>query len=429
MDRNKNPLYLVLIILLTVAGFFYLYDFKAKKWNIKLGLDLRSGSRIVVQLRPPADKQDLIIDKQVVERTREVFERRLNPTGAQEVVIQPEGVGTTNRLLIELPEVTNVKQAEEQVKKAARLEFREFRYNPKTRKEDWVTVLDGTCIKHADFSMDTTAANTDSAAVSFELTSEGTKKFGDLTTRLVGKPLGIFFDKELVSAPNIREPITQGRGQISPISKRDNKTAAQVAKDMSDLLNAGALPVDTEILSSMTVSPTLGARSLQQSLLAGGIGLLLVIIFMLVFYKVPGLTANLALVVYTILTLATMVACGFVLTLPGIAGFVLSIGMAVDANVLIFERLKEELWNDRGLRTSVDVGFQRAFSSILDGHVTTLIGAAILYWIASGALKGFGLTLMIGTLWSLITAVLFTRIFMDVLVDLGVVTDRKMYGA
>ena len=429
MDRNKNPLYLVAILVLTLASVFYLYDFKGHKWNIKLGLDLRSGSRIVVQLKVPTDNEGLIIDKDVIERTRQVFEKRLNPTGAQEVVIQPEGVGTVNRLLIELPDVTDVRWAEEQVRRVARLEFKEKRYNPKTRREDWVTVLDGTVIKHADFNVDTSTGAQGAAVVSFELTSEGTKKFGDLTTRLVGKPLGIFFDKQEVSSPRINEPITQGRGQISPISGRNGKSGTQEAKEMADLLNAGALPVDVELLSSMTVSPTLGAQSLQQSLVAGGLGLGLVIIFMLVFYKIPGLTANIALVVYTILTLATMVVFGLVLTLPGIAGFVLSIGMAVDANVLIFERLKEELWNNRGLRTAVDVGFQRAFSSILDGHVTTLIGAAILYWIASGSLKGFGLTLMIGTAWSLITAVLFTRIFMDVLVDMGIATDRKMFGA
>jgi preprotein translocase subunit SecD len=417
----RNPVYLVLIIALTIGGFFVLYDVKTHTWRIKLGLDLRSGSRIVVQLKVPADAPPgFVIDQTAVERTRGVFERRLNPTGAREVVIQPEGVGRTNRLIVELPEVTDVKQAEEQLRKVARLEFKAKQYNPKTHKEDWVTVMDGTYIKRADFEPMSTEANT--GKVVFELTNEGRSKFGEITQRMVGQPLGIFFDKNLVSAPMVKNPITQGSGEISPISPISE------AKDMADLLNAGALPVDVEIVSSMTVSPTLGAQSLMQSLLAGGIGLGLVIIFMFVFYRIPGLMANVALVIYTILTLASMALGGFVLTLPGIAGFVLSIGMAVDANVLIFERLKEELWSEKGLHTAVDVGFKRAFSSILDGHVTTFIGAGILYYIASGTVKGFGLTLMVGTFWSMITAVFFTRVLMDVLVDSHIITNRKMYG-
>ncbi|MBM3462374.1 MAG: protein translocase subunit SecD [Armatimonadetes bacterium] len=428
-NRYQNPAYLVLVLLLTVAGFFQLYNPREGKWNIKLGLDLRSGSRIVVQLKAPQETPDLVIDQEVVERTRRVFEKRLNPTGTREVIIQPEGVGRVNRLIIELPEVTDIKWAEEQVGRVARLEFKEERYNPKTRKTEWVTVMDGTSLRRADFRQDTAGANT-IAVVTFELNPDGAQKFGELTTRLVNKPLGIFFDRKMVSAPNVQEPITQGSGQISPItSQNPNRTDLQEAKEMADLLNAGALPVDVDILSSMTVSPTLGAQSLHQSLLAGGIGLGVVILFMLFYYRVPGIAANIALVVYTILTLASMVIGGFVLTLPGIAGFVLSIGMAVDANVLIFERLKEELWNEKGLHSAVETGFNRAFSSILDGHVTTFIGAAILYYIASGSIKGFGLTLMLGTVWSMITAVYFTRVFMNVLVDSRVVTNRTAYGA
>jgi preprotein translocase subunit SecD len=428
-NRWKHPIYLLLVFAATVGSFFIIYDVKNSRWNIKFGLDLRSGSRIVVQLKAPETDPNMVIDKTVVDRTAGVFERRLNPTGAREVIIQPEGVGRVNRLIIELPEVTDVEWAERQVKAVARLEFKEQRYNPKTRADEWITVMDGTSIRRADFTTESRGATT-IAVVTFEMTPDGTKAFGELTTRLVGKPLGIFFDKKMYSSPNVNEPITQGRGQISPITAQaPGQSDINAAKEMADLLNAGALPVDVEILSSMTVSPTLGAQSLRQSLMAGGIGLLLVVVFMLVYYKVPGVTANIALVVYTLLTLATMVLFDFVLTLPGIAGFVLSIGMAVDANVLIFERLKEELWTEKGLHSAVETGFNRAFSSILDGHVTTFIGAAILYYIASGTVKGFGLTLMLGTAWSMITAVYFTRVFMEVLVDSRLVTNRKLYGA
>ncbi|MCL5774502.1 MAG: SecD/SecF family protein translocase subunit, partial [Firmicutes bacterium] len=193
-------------------------------------------------------------------------------------------------------------------------------------------------------------------------------------------------------------------------------------------LKSGALPADIKILESMTVSPTLGAESLKMSLWAGFIGLGIVIIFMMWYYRVPGLLADIALIFYTLVVLASMVVGNFVLSLPGIAGFILSIGMAVDANVLIFERIKEELWSGKSLRSAVETGFKRAFSSIFDSHVTTLIGAGVIYQFGSSSVKGFGLTLMLGTILSLVTAVFVTRVLVDLVVSSNLITNKKLYG-
>jgi preprotein translocase subunit SecD len=195
------------------------------------------------------------------------------------------------------------------------------------------------------------------------------------------------------------------------------------------LMNSGSLRANVKILESMTVDPMLGQKSLTSSLEAGIVGLIIVGLFMLYYYRLPGLTADLALIVYTIVSLATMVVGGFVMTLPGIAGFILAIGMAVDANVLIFERIKEELWDEKSLEKSIDIGFKRAFVSILDSHVTTFIGAWIIYALGATSMKGFGLTLMIGTFWSLITNTAGTKVFLDTFFLNNIFTNnRKMYG-
>ncbi len=414
MNKQQSPLYMAIILIATVAAFFGIVYRPGKGYMGKLGLDLRSGSRIVVELLPPVDKPNLEIDEGVMNRTRQIFEKRLNPSGTKEIVITAQG---TRRIEIELPEETDIKRAEQQVMKVGHLDFREQKVDPVTGLETWQVAMSGEYIKDADYKIVNGAPEID-----FQLTDEGTRLFGELTERLVNRPLGIFFDGVKLDAPIVNEAITGGSGRIS-----GGKMTPDDAKELANYLNAGALPVRIQLLASSVVSATLGQDALNRSLLAGLLGLGLVMVFMVVYYRVPGLLADLALVVYAVVCLATMVLMGSALTLPGIAGFILSIGMAVDANVLVFERLKEELWSDKSLRSAIDEGFHRAFSSILDGHVTTFIGALILYLVATGALKGFGNTLMIGTAWSMITAVVFTRVFMDTTSQS--LKDRKSYGA
>lgn len=417
--KTKNLVFLLIVIAITLASTFSFYNYKEKKFTLKLGLDLRSGSHLTVQLKPildPVTQKMKTIDYSVVKQTISVLEKRLNPQGTKEIVIKPEGL---DRIIIEIPEETNLKKVENLIGKTAHLEFKEQKINPSLQQVEWKTVLDGTAVKRADVEF----ISSGQPVVSFELTKEGTRIFGEVTTKNVNKPLAIFFDNKLISAPNVAEPILGGRGQIS-----GSNMGLEECQDLSVLLNAGALPVPIEILESMTVSPTLGAESLKKSLLAGGIGLTIVIIFMGFYYIIPGLLADIALIIYSVIVLASMSLGGFVLTLPGIAGFILSIGMAVDANVLIFERLKEELRGEKSLRGSVDAGFKRAFSSIWDSHVTTFVGAGVLYYFGSSSIKGFGLTLMLGTFWSLITAVFVTKVLVDVALDNQITAEKKLFG-
>jgi preprotein translocase subunit SecD len=248
------------------------------------------------------------------------------------------------------------------------------------------------------------------------------KKFGELTSKNLGKQLGIFLDRKFLSDATIQGVITSS-GQIT----------GQFTEDYVDLLanelNAGALPVPTTIIEKDDVGPILGHEDLVKSLYASMVGLGLVLIFMAIVYKLPGLLADIALVVYVLALLALLSAAHAVLTLPGIAGFVLSIGMAVDANVLIFERLKEELWAGKSLRQAVKIGFRRAFTSVFDSHVTTIVGAGVLFILGTGTVKGFAYTLFWGTVFSLFTAVFVTRFFVDVIVERDLVTNQKAYGA
>lgn len=420
----QNHLSVLGIIAFSIMCLYMIYDVPNNQFLIQLGLDLRSGSHITVQLQETEDPitgEMIRITPEVQQRSIQVFQRRLNPDGTREVVITPEG---NDRLIIEIPEMTDLAEAERLVKKAGRLEFKEQIYNPATDTAEWKTVMDGSYLKRATPAPGPAGAGA-GWEIHFELTSAGTKLFGDLTRRLVGRPLGIFFDGQEVSAPRVDEPITGGVGLIHGSFSRDE------AVELANFLNAGALPVDAEIMESYTVSPTLGRESLESSLRAGAAGLFIVAIYMIFYYRMLGVVASVALLVYALVVLASMNIPGlrFVLTLPGIAGFILSIGMAVDANVLIFERVREELWKEKSLSLAVEVGFEKAWSSILDGHVTTFIGAAILYWLGAASIKGFGLTLMLGTIWSMVTAIFVTRAFLTFVMQTMGVTGRKLYGA
>lgn len=434
MKRNYG-LGVGLLVLLTVASLFMIVDPRNGQLKLRLGLDLKSGSHIAVQLIEapnPLTGEVVKINQRVQEQAVQIFQRRLNPDGTREIVVTPE---PPDRLIVEIPEETDLQKAEALVRQAARLEFKEEKFNPMTGEHTWKTVMDGSAVAHAAPRPSMNGTNWE---VEMEMTREGTKAFADLTRRLVGKKMAIYFDSHEVMVANVESPITQGQGRITnlnggpdPANPGKTLTAAEEATSLANFLNAGALPVDVKILESYTVSPTLGAQSLQYSLIAGALGLGFVCVYMIGYYKVPGVTASAALVVYTIICLASMNIPGleFVLTLPGIAGFILSIGMAVDANVLIFERLKEELWLNKPVAQAISIGFEKAWPSILDGHVTTAMGAFILYYFGSASIKGFGLTLLVGTAWSLITATLFTRAMLDFTFYQLKVQGRQAFGA
>jgi preprotein translocase subunit SecD len=333
--------------------------------------------------------------------------------------------------LVELPAVKNQDEAVRVLKDVAILEFKivpeavrdRAEHDPKyandpngAYKDSGPVVYTGAELKGAQPSYD------QSGNPKIDFQTKNPRKFGDITRNNLGKPLGIFLDKRYISAPTIQGIITDS-GEITGHFTEDDVT--RIANE----LNAGALPVPVTIIENDAVGPTLGKIDLEKSLYASMLGLGLVLLFMIAVYRLPGFLADVALAIYVVMLLALLALSKAVLTLPGIAGFVLSIGMAVDANVLIFERLKEELWAGKTLRAAVRTGFARAFSSVFDSHFTTIVGAGVLFVLGTGTVKGFAYTLFWGTVFSLITAVFITRFFMDLIVDNDLVTDPRAYGA
>jgi preprotein translocase subunit SecD len=260
----------------------------------------------------------------------------------------------------------------------------------------------------------------DQAIVRFTLDSEGARLFAQATQDNLHRQIAIVLDDTIVSAPTVNAVITGGEAYIDGMN-------AEQASNLALTLRSGALPVSFEILEKRTVGPTLGADSLERSLQAGIVGLIAILVFMLGYYRLPGLVANISLVLYTILVLGSMVLLGAVLTLPGIAGFVLSIGFALDANIIIYERIKEELRSGKSLRAAVDIGFKRATLTIIDANLTTLIVALVLMYFGTGPIKGFAVTLTLGIVLSFLTAMLFTRLLMYLFTRF--ITNPKLYNA
>jgi preprotein translocase subunit SecD len=422
-NKLKRPLQAVL--LLAVIG-LCLWSILPIQQKIHLGLDLQGGVRVLLELQPTDTIKTITPDIQ--SQDEQVEETRVNSLGVSEPVITKVG---DNRLLVELPGERDPGVAERLLQEAAVLDFKiipakvnarierdsKYAQDPNgAYKDSGAVVYSGADLKGAE------AAFGQAGEPQINFQTKDPKKFGDLTQKYMGQLLGIFLDRKFVSAATIEGVITDS-GLIHGSFTEDDVT--RIANE----LNAGALLVPTVIIEKDEIGPTLGQQDLQKSLVAAAIGLLLVLIFMGVVYRLPGVLADIALVVYVLALLALLSVAHAVLTLPGIAGFVLSIGMAVDANVLIFERIKEELWAGKSLRSATKIGFSRAFSSVFDSHFTTIVGAGVLFLLGTGTVKGFAYTLFWGTAFSLITAVVITRFFMDVIVENDLVTNHRAYGA
>ncbi len=414
------------VFIAAIVG-FSLYLVLPIQNKIRLGLDLQGGVSVLLQLEtsPEVPKITPAIQGQV----QQVYEARINGLGVAEPQITPVGA---DRILVELPNVKDPDIAVQTLKDVAKLDFKivppavdaratsdkKFANDPKgAYAASGPIVYNGADLKSAQSAPDQSGAGWQ-----IEFQTKDGNKFGRLTQQNLGKLLGIFLDKKFISAATINGVITD-QGQITGNFTEDE--TIRIAND----LNAGALPVSVKVIENDTVGPILGKIDLQKSLYASIAGLGLVLVFMLVVYRLPGLLADLALVIYVLMLLALFAGVHAVLTLPGIAGFVLSVGMAVDANVLIFERLKEEIWAGKSLRTSVRVGFQRAFTAVFDSHFTTIVGAGVLFVLGTGTVKGFAYTLFWGTAFSLFTATFVTRYFVDLVVDNDLVENPKVYGA
>ena len=407
--KNKLYLFWAIVVLVLVSIFII-----ANK-PTKLGLDLVGGSRLVLEAQPLNGAQ---VTPDMMASLKFAIENRVNKLGVSETVVQQIG---DKRLVVEIPDVSDLNQAKAYIGETAELEFR--KPVMQNGMEAWApTGLTGKDLTKANLS---TNSQNGQWVVDLEFNGTGTKKFADLTRQMVGQQMAIFFNGELQSAPVIREPITGGRAQISG---GDNGFAYDEAKTMVDLLNAGALPVPAKIIEENTVGPTLGADSVAKSKMAGALGLGFVMVFMALYYRAPGLIADVALILYGVFLFAIFKAIPVTLTLAGIAGFILSIGMAVDANILIFERTKEELKAGRTLFTAINSGFDRAFTSIFDSNMTTIITCAILYFLGTSIVKGFALTLAIGVMVSMFSAITVTKNFMHLCFGTGNLKNPGMFG-
>jgi preprotein translocase subunit SecD len=439
MRRRENLLFLFVLILTILALCIVLpinSGVLAKK-NFQLGLDLKGGSYLLYQA-DMSQKDPSETDAQALAAVQSTIERRVNAYGVTEPIVQ---IQSNDRILVELPGVKDINQAISLIGQVALMEFKEQKLdangkvvNDANGQPEWIpataTGTDGTTQEEltGKYLKPNAAVTLDSLGkpeVSIEWTTEGAKLFGEITQRDVNKPLGIFLDNTLISAPTVQEAITDGKAVI-------NNMTLDEAKKLAIELNSGTLSVPLKILQQTDVDATLGADSLHKSLLAGLIGIACVAFFMIVYYRLPGLVATVALAIYAAILLAIFKLIPITLTLPGIAGFVISTGMAVDANVLIFERMKEELKRGLTLKMSVQEGFHRAWPSIRDSNISTLITCVILYWFGStfGAfmVKGFAVTLFLGVAISLFSAITITRTFLTQLVNNGMMTTLTLYG-
>jgi len=437
MKKNTNQLRI--LTLLAILGFS---TFIIMKLPFNLGLDLQGGTRLVLEARP-TDKVPLSDD--AVMGAVAVIRNRIDALGVSEPLIQRKG---KDQIVVELPGVSDPERAIKLIGDTANLEFIEAEWAPadeskltpakvkefygseayldkvKIVRNGVVTAerpiilkkvaLTGGLLKGSYPGVDEYG----NPVVDIEFNGEGAKLFAEVTARSVGKPIAIALDKNVISAPNVREPIPSGKAQIS------GDFSIEEVQDLVIKLKAGALPIPVKPVETRIVGPTLGKDSIAQSKVAGVLGFVLVAAFMFMYYRLPGLVADMALGIYVAIVLATLSLLHATLTLPGIAGFLLSIGMAVDANVIIFERLKEELRLKKSIRVAIETAFKRAFSAILDSNVTTLVAAGTLFFVGTGTIKGFAVTLTIGILASMFTAIVVTRMLLNIIVDAGVLSEK-----
>lgn len=402
--RQHSLLKLVITVAVIIAVFFVCVRPLAS--SIRQGLDLQGGTHVVLEA---VDTEQAQVNDDAMNRVIAIMEKRVNALGLTEPIIQREG---ERRVIIELPGVKDPDAAIKTIGKTAMLEFRD---------EDGNTVLTGTDLKDAQAS---TNPQTGQNVVNLEFSDEGAQKFADLTMKNVGRTIAILLDGEVLTAPNVREPILGGRAEIT------GQKTLEEAQNLAVVLRSGALPVKVEIIETRTVGPTLGQDSKDKSQFAFAVGLGAVVIFMIFFYHFSGFIADVALMAYTIMLLSILYLMDATLTLPGVAGIILSIGMAVDANVLIFEHFKEEYQiNGKSLRLSMDAGFKRAFTTIFDSNVTTLIAAGVLFFLGTGTIRGFAITLGVGTILSMFTAITLTQFMLKLMINSKLSENPRLYGA
>ncbi len=457
----KQSRLLIVILVVVLSAVFWIY-----KSPPRLGLDLRGGAQLTLQAQTNPKQGIDKITPRIMETAKFVVEQRINGLGVSEASIQISG---DDQLIVQLPGVSDPAQAERVLGNTAQLEFRKQKIGTESQlraerqvlldkqlkqqqlelagnaeeiaknKEDIqksqnaIAELYATTGLTGDLLKDAVAQPLDAGQTNWQVALTFNDKGGELFAKITGelggtgRSLGIFLDNELFSSPSVG-PEFQGRGITGGTAVITGNFTLQQATDLSLQLRAGALPVPVKIVENRTVGATLGADSVQSSIIAGVSGLILVLVFMIVYYRLLGVVADIALIVYAIITFALFSLLGVTLTLPGIAGFILSIGIAVDANVLIFERTREELLAGKTLYKSVEAGFNRAWTSILDSNVTTLISCGALFWLGSGLVKGFAVTLGVGVIVSMFTAITCSHALLLAFISYPSLRQPSLYG-
>lgn len=388
------------VIIILAAFITFIYPLAN---SIKQGLDLQGGTHIVLEA---VDTPEAPVTDDSLNRAVSIVERRINEMGLTEPIVQKEGA---RRIIVELPGEKNPEKAIETIGKTAVLEFKD---------ESGTTRMTGNDLKTAKEQIDQGKKN----VVAIEFTDEGAKKFADLTASNVGRKIGIYLDGAPLTEPVVNEPITGGKAVIT-----GSKTLED-AKNLAILLRYGALPVKLQVMEVRTIGPSLGQDSKVKSEKAFAIGIVLIMIFLIIIYRMSGVVANIALLVYVLILLSILKYLDATLTLPGIAGVILSMGFAVDANILIFERFKEEVLIGKSLRTSMEAGFKRAFNTILDANVSVMIAAIVLIVMGSGTVKGFAVNLALGIIVSMFTAIIVSRSLLTWFINTGLITNPWFYG-
>lgn len=395
---------LFILICLLLVGSCYFVVLKADR-GIRRGLDIAGGLYVLLEAVTTGDEG---VDADVIERAIAIIRMRVDDLGVAEPSIIPQG---TKRIRIELPQVDDAEQAREIIGKTALLTF-----NGPDGKE----IVTGAHLKEAVAQRH---PQTGEPIVSIEFDEEGSQLFGEATGKYLGQQIFISLDQEVISDPVIRSVIPGGSGYI------EGNFTFEEAANLALLIRSGSLPLEFKELETRLIGPTLGQRTEQISLAAAAVGLAVVALYMLLFYRFSGVVAVVGLAFYLTLALGVLTLLpGYTLTLPGMAGLVLSIGMAVDANVIIFEQIKEELYQGRTIRTALESGFKNAFRIILDSNVTTIIASVVLFLLASGPVKGFAVTLFIGILASMVTAIFLARRLFLLAFRAGIIRHSSYLG-
>ncbi|QSZ26726.1 protein translocase subunit SecD [Aceticella autotrophica] len=410
--RSKSAVkFISVIIIAAVIAYIAFFGIKAGNYsispvqdNIRLGLDLRGGVYVLMQAEGN-------VTSDAMSRAIAIIRNRVDSLGVTQPLIVKQG---SNRIRIELPGINNPDQAIKFLGQTAQLKF----VGP-----DGKVILTGADVKDSKAIYETDQTGVQQPVVTLVLNDKGTKAFADATQKFLGQPIKIMLDDKVISSPNVRDVITNGNAVINGMQNFDE------AKNLANLIRAGSLPVTLKQVEYSSVGATLGPSALKASEEAGLYGVILVMLFMIAFYRLPGVIADISLGIYILINFILFALLHVTLDLPGIAGMLLSIGIAADASILVFERMKEELRAGKSIRASLDYGFKKGFVTVFDSNINTLIAAFVLFFMGAGTVKGFALTLIIGVIASMFTAMTVSRFLLKTLVEMNLTDNKKAYGA